>query len=150
MVYRGGLRDYRMNPTGQFFNVLFEHLTVNHAEEQTRFMVINRVVINISSVYKSAYSLTIKDGLVVAGNNFGDWYVVTTFHHPSGNTRSIDGRMIGGYEEESNKESRLMGTTDVVNLIISRKNGFKDQAFLFAQTLLRNASQYFTDCMMAS
>ena len=98
MVYRGGLRDYRMNPTGQFFNVLFEHLTVNHAEEQTRFMVINRVVINISSVYKSAYSLTIKDGLVVAGNNFGDWYVVTTFHHPSGNTRSIDGRMIGGYD----------------------------------------------------
>ena len=89
MVYGGGLRDYRMNPTGQFLNVLLEYLTVNHAEEQTRFLVINRVVINISSVYKSAYSLTIKDGLVVAGNNFGDRHIMTAFHHPSGNTRSI-------------------------------------------------------------
>ena len=29
------LRDYCMNPIGQFLNVLFEHLTVNHAEKQT-------------------------------------------------------------------------------------------------------------------
>ena len=118
-----------MNPTGQFLNVLLEYLTVNHAEKQTRLLVINGVVINISPIDEPAYSLTIKNGLVVAGNNFGDWYVVTTFHHSSGNTRSIDGWMIGGNEEESNKESRLVGTTDVVNLIISRKNGLKDQTF---------------------
>ncbi len=135
MVCGSGLRDYRMNPIGQFLNVLFEHLTVNHAEKQTRLLVINGVVVNISSVNKTAYSLAIKDGLVVTGNNFCDRNVVTTLHHPSGNTRSIDGRMIRGYEEETNKESRLMGTTDVVNLIICRKNGLKDQAFLFAQTL---------------
>lgn len=90
-----------MNPIGQFLNVLFEHLTVNHAEKQTRLLIINGVVINISSVYKAAYSLAIKDGLVVAGNNFGDRHIVTTFHHPSGNTRSIDRGMIRGYEEET-------------------------------------------------
>ena len=135
-VYGRGLRDYRINPTGQIFDVLFEHLPVNHAEKQTRLLIINGVVINISSVDKAAYSLAIKNGFVVAGNNFGDRNVVTTFHYTSGNTRSIDGRMIGGYEKESNKESRLMGTTNVVNLIISRKNGLKDQAFLFVQTLL--------------
>ena len=72
MVYGGGLRDYRMNPTGQFLNVLLEHFTVNHAEKQTRLLVINGVVINISPIYKTAHSFTIKDGLVVAGNNFGD------------------------------------------------------------------------------
>jgi len=125
-----------MNPIGQFLNVLFEHLTVNHAEKQTRLLIINGIVINISSVYKAAYSLAIKDGLVVAGNNFGDRHIVTTFHHPSGNTRSIDRWMIRGYEEETNKKTRLMGTTDVVNLIVSRRNCLKDQALLFAQTLL--------------
>ena len=83
-----------MNPIGQFLNVLFEHLTVNHAEKQTRLLIVNGVVINISSVYKAAYSLAIKDGLVVARNNFGDRHIVTTFHHPSGNTRSIDRGMI--------------------------------------------------------
>ena len=143
MGYGGGLRDYRMNPTGQFFNVLFEYLTVNHAEKQMCLLIINGVVINISSIDEAAYSLTIKDGLVVTGNNFGDRYIVTTFHHPSGNTRSIDGRMIGGYEEESNKESRIMGTADVVNLVISRKNSLKDQAFLFAQTFFTQSLTIF-------
>lgn len=87
-----------MNPTGQFLNVLLEHFTVNHAEKQTRLLVINGVVINISSIYKTAHSLAIKDGLVVAGNNFGDRHIMTAFHHPSGNARGIDGRMIGGYD----------------------------------------------------
>ncbi len=82
-----------MNPIGQFLNVLFEHLTVNHAEKQTRLLIINGVVINISSVYKAAYSLAIKDGLVVARK---------------------------------------------IRLFFSRRHSS------------RNASQYFTDCMMAS
>ena len=77
----GGLRDYRMNPTGQFLNVLLEHLTVNHAEKQTRLLVINGVVINISPIYKTAHSLAIKNGLVVAGNNFGDRHIMTAFRH---------------------------------------------------------------------
>ena len=143
MLYGRELRGYRMNPTGQFFDVLFEYFTVNHAEKQTCLLIINGVVINISSVNKAAYSLAIKDGLVVAGNNFGDRHIVTTFHHPSGNTRSIDRGMIRGYEEETNKESRLMGTTDVVNLIVSRKNSLKDQALLFAQTLLTQCLTIF-------
>ena len=54
-----------MNPIGQFLNVLFEHLTVNHAEKQTGLLIINGVVINISSVYKAAYSLTIKDEITL-------------------------------------------------------------------------------------
>ena len=38
------------------------------------------------------------DGLVVARDDLGNRHVVTAFHHPSGNARGIDGRMIGGYD----------------------------------------------------
>ena len=72
-----------MNPAGQFFNVLFEHLTVNHAEEQTRLLVINGVVINISPIDETAYSFTIKDGLVVAiwsGNDNKNGLVNSGYH----------------------------------------------------------------------
>lgn len=104
IVYGGRSCENGTCPTGQFLNVLFEHLTINHSEEQARLLVINRVVINISSFYKTAHSLAIKDGLVVARNDFGDRHIVATFHNTSGNTRSVDGRMICGYEEETNKE----------------------------------------------
>ena len=121
-VLWGGLRDYRMNPTGQFLNVLLEHLTVNHSEEQTRLLVINGIIINISSIHEVAHTLTIKDRLIIAGNNLGDRHVVTTFHHASGNAGSVDGRVICSYEEKANKKTCFVGTMDIINLVISRKN----------------------------
>ena len=61
---------------------------------------------------------------------------MTTFHHASGNTRGVDGRVICGNEEKANKETRFVGTTDIINLVVSRKNGLEYQAFPFTKTFL--------------
>ncbi len=90
----GGLRDYRMSPTWQLTNILLEYFSIDHTEKQTCLLVINGVVINISSINEIAHSLTIKDRLIIAGNNFSYRHIVTAFHHASGNARGVDGRVI--------------------------------------------------------
>ena len=90
MVYGKGLWENVTCPIGQFLHILFKYRSINHPEKQTCLLIINGVVINIRAVYETAHTLTVKDRLIVA-------HIMAAFHHPSGNARGVDGRMICGY-----------------------------------------------------
>ena len=72
---------------------MLKQLTINHSEKQTGFVVVNGIVVDVSTVYHAADTPAVKNRLVVAGNDFGYRHVVTAFHHPLGNARGIDGRV---------------------------------------------------------
>ena len=90
--------------------VSLEDFSVHHPEQQTVFLIVNGIVVDISAVNNLADAAAVEDRLVVAGDDLGDGHVVTALHHPSGNARGIDGRMIGGYDLSLAIWSRLIYT----------------------------------------
>ena len=116
--------------------VSLEDFSVHHPEQQTGFLIVNGIVVDISAVNNLADAAAVEDRLVVAGDDLGDGHVVTALHHPSGNARGIDGGVACGYEEETDEESCIVGTADVVELVVCRKDSLEYQALALSQAIL--------------
>ena len=116
--------------------VSLEHFSVHHPKQQSGFLIVYGIVVDVGTVSNLTDAAAVKEGFVVAGDNLCDGHVVTTFHHPTGNARGIDGRMACSYEEETDEEASLVGTTDIVKFVVSRKNSLEYQAFPLSQAIL--------------
>lgn len=125
-----------MYPVWQFLKITFEHLPINHAEEQACLLIVNGIIIDICSVSNQTYAPAVEDRLVVTRNNLGNGYIVTALHHTTSDTRGIDGWMISGNKEYADEEACLMSTTDVVKFVICREDSLKYQTFLFSEAFL--------------
>ena len=130
------VRNNCFGPSWYCRHVSLEYLSVHHPKQQTGFLIVNGIVVDISTVSNLADPTAVKDGLVVTGNDFSDRDIVTAFHHTTGNPRGVYRRMVRGNEENPDEEASLMGTTDVIKFVFCGKNSLKYQALLLTQAFL--------------
>lgn len=100
--------------------ITFDNCAIGKTEEDARLTTIDRIVINIDSVSNTGGHLAIDDGFLITGYYLGNRNIMTAFHHPPGNTSSVDHRRFGADKEQANEEACLLCPTDEVQFVIGR------------------------------
>ena len=100
-------------PKGYVVGVLLFYLTSSHSEKQLGFASINGVVVNIRPVNESLHYCAVCNRLLITRDNLGNWHIVASFHHTSGDAGCIDCWRCGTHEEQPNKVPRKDATGNV-------------------------------------
>ena len=122
-----------MCPLRDIVCIAFDDGTISKTEKDSGFQAIDGVVVDIDTVSDAGGHLAVDDGLLVAGDDFGNGDIVASFHHTSGDTGSVNHRRLGTDKEQTDKETRLFGSADEVQLVVGRENCLENHALPVGQ-----------------
>ena len=89
-----------LRPLRDVVGVAFDDGTVRESEKDASLLAVDGVVVDIDAVGNAGGYLTIDDGLLVTGDNFGNRDIVAAFHHTSGDTGGVNHRRLGTDKEQ--------------------------------------------------